>query len=98
MFCRPHLLPVARKSERRKNSNPRISFGLVLRELRLKLGYSQEYFAHIAGYHRNYVSQLERGEKSPSLTAVFNLANACEMKASELIELVESKISKPAKQ
>ena len=47
-------------------SNPKIAFGLVLRQLREQSGDSQDSFAHRTGYHRNYVGQLERGEKSPS--------------------------------
>jgi DNA-binding XRE family transcriptional regulator len=38
-------------------------------------GYSQEALAHRAGYHRNYIGQLGRGEKSSSLNAIFNFAN-----------------------
>ena len=44
-------------------SNPKVAFGLVLRQLRKQGGDSQDSFAHRTGYHRNHVAQLERGEK-----------------------------------
>lgn len=34
---------------------------------------------------RNYIGQLERGEKSPSLTALFNITKSCGILASELV-------------
>jgi transcriptional regulator with XRE-family HTH domain len=54
----------------------------------------QEGFAHRTGYHRNYIGQLERGEKSPSLSALFNLAEAFDKRRSELLTLVERYISR----
>ena len=69
--------------------NPKSAFGIVLRRLREKKGDSQESFAHHTGYHRNYIGQLERGEKSPSLTALFALAKANEMLPSAVLKIVE---------
>jgi transcriptional regulator with XRE-family HTH domain len=73
-------------------SNPKIAFGLVLRQLREQSGDSQDSFAHRTGYHRNYVGQLERGEKSPSLNALFNLSKAVGLRPSQLLELVERRL------
>ena len=73
-------------------SNPKIEFGLVLRQLREQSGDSQDSFAHRTGYHRNYVGQLERGEKSPSLNALFNLAKAVGLRPSQLLELIERRL------
>lgn len=42
-------------------------FGRVLKKLRAEKGVSQEEFALRIGLHRTYISQLERGLKSPSL-------------------------------
>ena len=72
-----------------KQSNPKVAFGTVLRQLREQRGDSQEAFAHRTGYHRNYIGQLERGEKSPSLGALFNIAQALRKRPSELMRLVE---------
>ena len=75
-----------------RNRTPQIAFGLVLRRLREKSGYSQDSFAHATGYHRNYIGQLERGEKSPSLTALFNLSEPLTLHPSQLLALVEKQL------
>jgi transcriptional regulator with XRE-family HTH domain len=76
---------------------PQRLFGIVLRQLRQKLDKSQDAFAHSTGYHRNYIGQLERGEKSPSLKALFDFAEAFDMLPSELLEMMEKQAGlKPA--
>jgi transcriptional regulator with XRE-family HTH domain len=45
------------------------------------------------GYHRNYIGQLERGEKSPSLNALFNFANGLGLRPSEMLSRVEQMIT-----
>ena len=49
-------------------------FAENLREERKKAGLSQEGLAERAGLHRTYISQLERGLKSPSLDVIVSLA------------------------
>jgi transcriptional regulator with XRE-family HTH domain len=82
---------MARKRKTRA-LNPRNAFGITLRRLRLKQGISQDALAHATGYHRNYVGQLERGEKSPSLTALFDFAQAFNLKPSRLLQIVEAHV------
>jgi len=50
---------------------------------------SQEELAHVSGYHRNYIGILERGEKSPSLRTLFNLAGALAISPSDILKRVE---------
>jgi len=84
---------VSRKLPRRNRGvNPKAAFGTVVRELRRSLGDSQESFAHKAGYHRNYIGQLERGEKSPSLNALFDFAKTFDIKPSEIMRSVEKRV------
>jgi transcriptional regulator with XRE-family HTH domain len=61
----------------------------VLRQLRQESGWSQDAYADRTGYHRNYIGQLERGEKSPSLSALFNFAKSFAMRPSDLLRRVE---------
>ncbi|MGA7291935.1 MAG: helix-turn-helix transcriptional regulator [Terriglobales bacterium] len=84
---------VKKSGKKRERLNPKTAFGVVLRQLREKRGYSQEALAHRAGYHRNYISQLERGEKSPSLAALFNFANVFGKVPSAVLRSVEKLVS-----
>ena len=68
---------------------PSKAFGKVLRALRVARGLSQEALALEAGIQRNYVSLIERGINQPTITIIFKLAAALEMKPSQMIELVE---------
>jgi len=80
----PHKTATAPKA-----SNPKQAFGIVLRRLRERQGWSQDSFAHHTGFHRNYIGQLERGEKSPSLSALFVLGKGCGVSPSQLLKLAE---------
>jgi transcriptional regulator with XRE-family HTH domain len=73
-------------------NSPQMAFGRVLRELRLDHQQSQESYAHQTGYHRNYIGQLERGEKSPSLKALFDFARSFGLEPSEFLRRVERDI------
>jgi transcriptional regulator with XRE-family HTH domain len=64
-------------------------FGQVLRELREERNLSQEQLGFESGYHRTYISLLERGKKNPSLKAVFRLASSLKISPSEIIRRVE---------
>lgn len=66
------------------------AFGLVLRRLRQEVGLSQETLGFESGYHRTYISLLERGRKSPSLQTIFNISNALKIDPAELIKQVAS--------
>jgi transcriptional regulator with XRE-family HTH domain len=69
------------------------AFGVVLKELRLERGFTQEQLADLAMLNdRSHVSMIERGQKVPMLPTVFSLAEAMGISASELIRLVESKL------
>ncbi|HDM75264.1 MAG TPA: XRE family transcriptional regulator [Deltaproteobacteria bacterium] len=66
------------------------SFGQVLQQLRRDRGLSQEELGFASGYHRTYISLLERGHKSPSLRTIFELAKALKVEPSEIVERVQS--------
>ena len=67
------------------------NLGDVIRARREEIGLSQEKLAFEADLHRTYISQLERGIKSPTLRAIVSIANALQIPADELVRLAISK-------
>ena len=61
-------------------------FGARLRKLREARDWSQEELADRAGLHRTYISSVERGVRNPTITVLAKIANAVEIKLSELME------------
>lgn len=68
------------------------AFGKVLRELREKRGLSQEELGFESGYHRTYISLLERGLKNPSLKTIIKISKVLSVKPSELLKRIESSL------
>jgi transcriptional regulator with XRE-family HTH domain len=65
----------------------------LARELRLqrqKCHLTQEQLAFKADLHRNYISLLERGMKSPTVDALARIANALEAEPSRLLSRAEA--------
>lgn len=52
-------------------------------------GLSQEGLADLAGMHRTYVSEIERGLRNPSFRNLFKLATALEVPLSDLVSQAE---------
>lgn len=73
------------------------SFGKVLRRLRTGKGFSQESFGFKADLHRTYVSQLERGLKSPTLNILNRICGTLDISMSEFISMVEKEEEKADK-
>ncbi len=61
------------------------AFGRTLREIREQRGISQEGLADLSDLHRTYISQIERGLKSPSLGAMRRLSAALDLPLHELV-------------
>jgi transcriptional regulator with XRE-family HTH domain len=70
---------------------PSTAFGQVLRQLRRERELSQEGLALEANIQRNYVSLIERGINQPTITTIFKLAAALEIRPSQMIALVEER-------
>jgi transcriptional regulator with XRE-family HTH domain len=69
------------------------AFGDVLRRLRMAEGLSQEEFGFRAKLHRTYVSQLERGLKSPSLRTMAKVAAVLKIDIAFLLQQVEKELA-----
>ncbi len=73
---------------------PEKAFGNVLRDIRQERSLSQEELGFESGYHRTYISLLERGRKSPSLNTIFQLATALAVSPSEILRRTEARVSR----
>jgi transcriptional regulator with XRE-family HTH domain len=71
------------------------AFGRRLQDRRVKHGLSQEELAHQSGLHRTYISQIERGLKSPTLATIYAIASALEEDAGMLISALVPKRKRP---
>lgn len=65
--------------------SPSAAFGQVLRKHRLAAGMTQEQLGLEADVQRNFVSLIETGQNQPTITTVFKLASALQIKPSRLI-------------
>ena len=50
--------------------------GRNVRRLRLASGMTQEQFAERSGFSQQYISDLERGRRNPTIVSLFELAQA----------------------
>ena len=70
-----------------------VAFGSALRGLREQRDLSQEDLASLCHIHRTYVSQLERGLKSPTLRLVWQICNALDVSPVALVSKVVDKLN-----
>ena len=78
-----------RTAETGRNYSLKKAFGLALRRIRRERGLTQTQLADRAGYHRNLVSLIERGEANPSLTTLFDMAATLEKRPTEIVRAIE---------
>lgn len=60
-----------------------------LKEYRARLGVNQQQMGALVGTSRQTISQIERGDYSPSMTLALKLARACGVTVEELFEYEE---------
>ena len=60
-----------------------------LKEYRARLGVNQQQMWALVGTSRQTISQIERGDYSPSVTLALKLARACGVTVEELFEYEE---------
>jgi transcriptional regulator with XRE-family HTH domain len=72
-------------------SDVQVLFGKRLREIRERVGVSQEKLAELAELHRTYVSSVERGKRNISLVNIERLAHALGVSLAELMPDTQAK-------
>lgn len=73
------------------------TLGLEIQRRRIDKGWSQEYLAEVTGLHRTYISQLERGLKSPSIRVLRHITNALNTTMGEFLQVIEELLSADGK-
>lgn len=68
------------------------AFADVLKELRAERGISQEALSHAGGGDRTYVSRLENAQNSPTMRALWRIAEVLEIAPSEILRRVEERL------
>ena len=71
----------------------RVAFAVVLKVDRGRRGVSQEELGAQAGLHRTFISQLERGLKSPTIDSLFRICEVLDMPVSDLMRAVEAEMA-----
>lgn len=63
-----------------------------LKEYRVKLGVNQQQMGVLVGTSRQTISQIERGDYSPSVTLALKLAKVCEASVEDIFMYEEDEI------
>ena len=74
---------------RTKETDPIPAFGRTVRRLRQSRGLSQEKLAELAGIHRTYIGDVERGQRNIALVNMTRIAKALGISLSRLISGME---------
>ncbi|WP_230029425.1 helix-turn-helix domain-containing protein [Massilia sp. Bi118] len=69
--------------------NIALVFGKVLRKLRLAAGLTQEELGFKAGLQRKYISLLELGAQQPTLTSIYKLSLALNIKPGRVLDMMD---------
>ncbi|MCR5798375.1 MAG: helix-turn-helix transcriptional regulator [Eubacterium sp.] len=60
-----------------------------LKEYRARLGINQAEMGKLVGTSRQTISQIERGDYSPSVTLALKIAKQCEVRVEDIFEYTE---------
>ena len=63
--------------------------GEVIRKMRRKKGWSQEVLSGLAGIPRSHLAMIETGYMSPKVETLWKIAEALEIKLSDIVRRVE---------
>ena len=85
----PDAVAMSRQTE---NKALGVAFGSVAKSIRERAGFSQEGFAHEAGFDRTFWGAIERGRYNPSLGTIWRVAKALGKRPCDLIEATEKQM------
>ncbi len=70
--------------------NLQTNLGITIKELRNKLGLSQEKFALLIGMDRTYLASVEAGKRNISLSNIEKIATGLNIPVSKLFAITEA--------
>lgn len=68
------------------------AIGKTIRNLRNRRGISQDVLSGMAGIARTHLTMIENGDKQANFETLWRLANALDMRPSELVAHIEQEI------
>ena len=68
--------------------------GRTIRSLRNKKGISQDVLSGFAGIARTHLTMIENGDKQANFETLWKIANALDMRPSELVAQIEAEIER----
>lgn len=69
-----------------------LAVGKTIRKVRKEKGLSQDVLSGLAGIARTHLTMIETGSKQANFETIWRIANALEMKPSELVAQIENAI------
>ena len=85
-----------KKREFKNPTKENLSLGAAIKEFRRAIKKSQEELAGLSGLDRTYISLIERGQRSPTFSTIFQISTALQIpliklisRAIEIYELLE---------
>lgn len=69
------------------------AIGRTIRNLRSKKGMSQDVLSGLAGIARTHLTMIENGDKQANFETLWKIANALDMRPSELVAMIENEIA-----
>ena len=66
--------------------------GNTISRIRKQKGLSQEVMSGLADIGRTHLSAIERGERKPTLETLYRLAIALDIKMSDIVKQIESRL------
>jgi transcriptional regulator with XRE-family HTH domain len=67
----------------------KLAFGKALRKLREQAGLTQESLAELAGVHRTYMGDVERGERNVAIVNMVRMSQALGLPLSRVVREME---------
>ena len=70
------------------------AMAIVIRRLRKKRKFSQEVLSGLAGMERSHLGMVVTGGRIPNMYTIWRIADALDMRPSELVVLIEEEMEK----